>query len=82
MLLPLECQEKLPRLAELEVLGAEDLPLPPVLIVLPLYFVTFPDTLIRNVDLISCSIPNSHWYVCWAITSDVQWFCELILTAG
>lgn len=50
----------MPRVAELEVLGAEDLPLPPVVIVLPLYFVTFPDSLIRNVDLISCFILNSH----------------------
>lgn len=67
----------MPRLAELEGLWAEDLPLPPVFVILPLYFVTFPDSPIRNVDLISCSTRSSHWYLCWAITGDVQWHCEV-----
>lgn len=25
----------------------------------------------------NCSILSSHWYLCWAITSDVQWCCEV-----
>lgn len=54
----------MPELAEVKGLPAEDLSLPSVFITRPLYFVIFSIvlifSLIRNVDLISCSILSSH----------------------